>query len=70
MTAQQFLASLPTWENADCLAQMDKDDVLAAEVRLPVPAGFTGQLVAVEVRRPYRARSELIVVDVCRLRVS
>jgi hypothetical protein len=75
MTAQQFLATLPAWDGqhrlADWLkANLDKEALLAAEVRLPVPPGFTGRLAAVSVRRPYRARIELIAVDVSRLPAS
>ena len=70
MTAQQFLASLPAWENADSLAHVDVAFLLAAEVSLPVPPGFTGRLAVVEVRHPYRARIGLIAVDVSRLPVS
>ena len=40
------------------------------DTRLPVAPGFTGRLVAVTVRRPYCARSELVAVDASRLLAS
>jgi hypothetical protein len=67
MDAKQFLANLPAWDSAECLAHLDKDAVLSAQVRLPVAPGFTGRLVPVKVRRPYRAQIELIAVDASRL---
>ncbi|MEC5213299.1 hypothetical protein RCH06_001845 [Polaromonas sp. CG_9.5] len=69
MNAQQFLSSLPVWDDTERFDSVRKDDFLAAEVTLPVPSGFTGCLMVVELRRPYRAQSELIVVDVSRLPV-
>lgn len=67
MDAKQFLSSLPAWDGIECLTHLDKEAVLAAEVTLPVPPGFTGRLVAVRVRRPHRAQIELIAVDASRL---
>lgn len=69
MDAKQFLATLPAWDNTDRFDHLRKDDFLDAEVTLPVPPGFTGRLMAVELRRPYRAQTELIAVDVSRLPV-
>jgi hypothetical protein len=70
MDAGSYLASLPQWDGAARVAALSRDDVLAAEVSLPVAPGFTGRLAAVTVRRPYRAQSELIAVDVSRLPAS
>ena len=67
MDAQQFIASLPQFDDSICLDSFSKQQLFDAQVKLPVPAGFTGRLAGLTVRRPYHARSELIVVDVCRL---
>jgi hypothetical protein len=67
MDVKQFLSSLPVWDGIGRLAHLSKDDVLAAEVRLPTAPGFTGRLVATTIRRPYCAQSELIAVDASRL---
>lgn len=67
MDAKQYIAGLPQWDGRALLAGLDKDAVLAAEVTLPVAPGFVGRLAAVEVRRPYHGRAELIAVDVSRL---
>lgn len=70
MDAKQFIAGLPAWDGVLRLPSLSKNCVLAAEVSLPVPPGFTGRLATVVVRRPYRAQSELIAVDVSRLPAS
>jgi hypothetical protein len=68
MDAKTFIATLPAWDgNSHLSPLLDKDAVLAAEVKLPVPPGFTGRLGVVSVRRPYSAQIKLIAVDVCRL---
>lgn len=67
MNVQQFISGLPAWDNAECLAHLDKDTCMEAEVTLPTPPGFTGRLVVLRVRRAYCARTELIVVDASRL---
>jgi hypothetical protein len=67
MDAKTFIANLPAWDGIERIARLDKETVLAAEVKLPTPAGFTGRLVAVRIRRPHRAQTELIVVDASRL---
>lgn len=68
MDAKQFIASLPAWDQSRCLEAFDKDELLDAEVSLPVAAGTVGPLVVVSIRRPYSARIEQVVVDVSRLR--
>ena len=69
MDAKQFIENLPSWDDTDHFDHVRKDDLLDAEVTLPVPPGFTGRLMVARVRRPYRAQSELIVVDSSRLLV-
>ena len=73
MAAQQYLASLASW---DCVKRLDpliaehcdKDDLMAAEVRLPVAAGTDmSMLKSVQVRPPYQRASRLLLVDVSRL---
>jgi len=47
---------------------LDKDDLLAAEVSLPLdPAFDVSQLRSVRMRRPYSLCAELMLVDVSRL---
>lgn len=47
---------------------LDKDDLLAAEVSLPLyPACDVSQLRSVRMRRPYSLCAELMLVDVSRL---
>lgn len=70
MNAQQFMAGLPVWDGQHRLSELLKEDVLAAEVSLPVPPDFTGRLAVVAVRRPYCVQTELIAVDVSRLPAS
>lgn len=67
MTPDKFIAGLPTWVERSDLGTFQKEALLAAEVQLPVPSGFTGSLVAISIRRPFRSQSELIAVDVSRL---
>ena len=69
MDCKQFLSNLPVWDDTDRFDNLRKDDFLDAEVTLPVPPGFTGRLMVVELRRPYHAQTELVVVDVSRLPV-
>lgn len=46
----------------------DKDDLLAAEVTLPLdPACDVSRLRSVKMRRPYALHAELVLVDVSRL---
>ena len=70
MDAKQFIAGLPAWDGCQRVLGLLKEQLLDAEVSLPAPEGFTGVLVAVRVRRPYRAQIELIAVDVSRLPAS
>lgn len=73
MNAKQFLASLPAWDgvgrlDATISQRLDKEDLLAAEVRLPVPVGTdVSTLRTVLVRPPYQRESRLLLVDASRL---
>ena len=51
-----------------CNSPYDKDDLLAAEVTLPLdPACDVSRVRAVRMRRPYALHAELVLVDVSRL---
>lgn len=73
MDAKQYLASLPAWDGVSRLdptiaQRVDKEHLLAAEVRLPVPAGTdVSTLRTVLVRPPYQRESRLLLVDASRL---
>lgn len=71
MNARQYLESLPAWDQVPRLDErlnMDKDDILAAEVTLPVVASCdVSQLRFVQMRRPFCRHAELILVDASRL---
>ena len=68
MDAKQFIAGLPAWDGVQRLDGLTKAQLFAAQVKLPVPTGFTGRLAVAKVRRPYHAQTELVTVDVSRLR--
>jgi hypothetical protein len=73
MNAKQYLASLSAWDGVGRLEgtiaqHFDKEHLLAAEVRLPVPLGTdVSTLRTVLVRPPYQRESRLLLVDVSRL---
>ena len=67
MDAKQFIANLPAWDGVRRIGNLTKVQLLAAEVKLPVPPGFTGRLAVAKVRRPYHDQIELVTVDVSRL---
>jgi hypothetical protein len=71
MDAKQFLASLPAWDGVqrlDAAINASKDDVLAAEVWLPVDMGVdVSTFRTVRVRAPFQSASRLLLVDVSRL---
>lgn len=76
MDAKQYLASLPAWDGIqrleDWLAhQLDKEDLLAAEVSLPLVSGADVSLLRLtQLRRPHELCSRPLLVDVSRLNVS
>lgn len=70
MDVKTYLASLPAWDGQARLDDLTKEQVLAAEIALPVPPGWSGVLAAVVIRRPYCGQSELVAVDVSRLPAS
>lgn len=71
----EFLSTLSAWDGVGRLDSLlsqglDKDDILEAEVTLPVAQPFDASLLRVaSIRRPYSRDSELILVDVSRLPV-
>jgi len=73
MNARAYFASLPAWDGVNRLdaflaQRIDKDEVLAAEVRLPVPVGTdVSTFRTVLVRPPFQSESRLLLVDVSRL---
>ncbi len=76
MSARKFIASLPAWDKVCSLEAAfsnvaQKEELLAAEVYLPVPEGTNmANLRTVQIRPPFERASRLTVVDVSRLRVS
>ena len=67
MDAKQFIASLPKFDDISPRRDLTKEQVFDAAIRLPVPAGFTGRLAVVRLRRPYHDRTSLVTVCVSRL---
>ncbi len=73
MNTKQYLASLPVWDGVSRLdaataQRVDKEQLLAAEVRLPVPFGTdVSTFRTVLVRPPYQRESRLLLVDAARL---
>lgn len=76
MHFENFKNSLPAFESVKPMdpaaqSQVSKEDLLAAEVALPVPVGTdTSTLSFVAIRPPFSRSGRLAVVDVSRLRVS
>lgn len=67
MDAKQFMAGLPAFAPGRTFGPLPKDVVLMAEVKLPVPVDFKGELLEVTIRRPYCRDFEVIAIDVSRL---
>lgn len=76
MNSKQYLDSLPAWDRIQrldaFLAQnLNKDDVLAAEVSLPLVAGVDVSLLRiVKMRRPHEPCNLPLLVDVSRLNAA
>jgi hypothetical protein len=73
MDAKQYLASLPAWDEVQRLDaflahQLDKEDLLAAEVSLPLASDVdVSSLRLTQLRRPHELCSLPLLVDVSRL---
>ena len=73
MDSHEYIASLGAWSavcrlDSQITQPLDKAAVLAAAVRLPVPAGVdVSELRTALVRPPFQQQARLFLVDVSRL---